>query len=140
MREKIRSKWLEYRFRKKKKIDADYEEIRDYPLRHIPLYIIDGDEDKTGDGEIEIDFADVHRENDLMVDLDKIDKEGVYISGVNKSAVYWMDAEDLPEKESFYIYYGCKHRIARLFDRFFHKDNKIDNEENFNDMCTHMPK
>lgn len=115
-KEEIKDWWVNKRYRKKKKIDIN-ESIENYAVRYIPLYVVDGDEDKTGDGEIEINFDHVKKENDIMLSLTPCERERV--DTWRGSAVFWYDRDELKKQESFYIYYGCKNRWARLLDRFF---------------------
>lgn len=115
----LKQKWINKRFRKKKIIDIEGEQVAQ---RHKPLVIEDGDESKTGGGPVEIDFNHVGRNTDIHFSVSPVEREEIDFE--EGYAIYWFDTKELIDEGKLTLYYGCKNCWARLFDRFFIEEEK----------------
>jgi len=120
----MRNWWIRKRFKKKKPIEV--KEEKQAP-KYCPIVVKDGKESKDGGGAIEISFEDVEKETDIYFSLRPVEVEEIDLD--EGYAIYWFDIDKCVERQEFEIYYGCKNRWARLFDRFFIEEETSYNEK-----------
>jgi len=106
--------WIRKRFNKKKTIEVEGEKKGSH---YRPMMIKDGDESKEGGGAVEISFENVEKDTDIYFSLTPVEREKIDFD--EEYAVYWFDRDKCLEEKEFTVYYGCKNRWARLFDRCF---------------------
>lgn len=123
MKQRLQKKWRNKRFKKVKKIDVEGETQQEFK----PLVIVDGDDSKSGEMPVEIDFDILEDVNDLRIEgVDYFEVE--YFLPDKGEAMVWIKVDNLEQGDQFKLVYGRKSRIAKLFDGFFDHDNTLIHE------------